>query len=160
MQSEHALRALRKGLSTAEVSEALRRTLAQPPPTLPPAVLPPGPWYALRARPRRPPPWWALLLSGLGIGAALALLFRFLRWRREMKRLALQPPVEDPEKQRPVSCAGSRKLRLADLTAEAKETLNCIRQESDNLQRSKEQQQRLYVTLMGEGGGFHADLRF
>eukprot|EP00438_Fugacium_kawagutii_P025221 Skav235374 [mRNA] locus=scaffold6992:22370:27106:- [translate_table: standard] len=118
-----------KGLSQSEVSEALRRALAGgPPDTGREQVMLAGfgPSVARRT-------------SGLGIGAAFSLLWRFLMWRRDAAAAraralaAAQSAREDPERQRLKELMGA-------LASGAEET----REATASLKRSAEQQERLY----------------
>eukprot|EP00435_Cladocopium_sp_Y103_P034518 s900_g8.t3 len=121
-----------KGLSQSEVSEALRRALTGGPV--------PGPSQGtapmLLAGPTE--------RSGLGIGMAISLLWRFFTWRRAaiaqrknaLAALEAAAAVVDPERQK-------LKELMAALVSGSAET----REATASLRRSAEQQERLYQRL-------------
>mmetsp|Transcript_9512 Transcript_9512/g.16347 ORF Transcript_9512/g.16347 Transcript_9512/m.16347 type:complete len:238 (-) Transcript_9512:35-748(-) len=101
------------------------------------------PFGAFTSRPQGAP-WWALLISGLGLGTAVALLLRLLAWWRNYEKFQAlrQRPREAAASAAPTVAPSA--ARMAELVASLKAHAEETREVTASLRRSVEQQQRLY----------------
>ncbi|CAK9039838.1 unnamed protein product, partial [Durusdinium trenchii] len=103
---------------------------------------PPAPFAMVSQRPQGAP-WWALLVSGLGLGTAVALLLRLLAWWRSYQKFQSRPLRALPRPDdRPADAAGGG--RLQELVAQWRIHAEETRETTASLRKSVEQQQRLY----------------